>query len=77
MIGGPLEFKVALLDSEENETRYFKGVLARNGRGPLQVGKADWESAKELTESGKLSCGSIPDKFMLQGMGFSCKTGGN
>ena len=54
-----------------HETRHFRGVLARDVKGSLKVGKkADCESVQELAESGKSSCGYYTTQARAPGDGF-------
>ena len=54
------------------------GFLAKDIRGPLKVGIEPIESLwKDLLKVASCLVIVTPDKSVLQGMGFSSKTGGN
>ena len=57
-----------------HETRYFRGVLARDVRQAFEsMERANWESIKELKVASRLVVVTT-DKPGLQGMGFSTET---
>ena len=54
------------------------GGLAKDIKGPLKVGKEPIGSPKKyLLKVASRFVVVTPDKYMLQGMGFRCETGGN